>query len=195
MKIETTYIADDGKRFANQEECKEYEKQQKEQKRKAIQQTMCDLDEKIWSHFYPNFKSEDSPSLHTAGIWLRNDIVSVLSDTKIDMEIAKNTILSMINDTKYATDILDHEVKMVFIMKEVEVRRDFLSALKNVKDGSDLTSIIGYSLGDNDIKQLALLHKSNKCRRKIEDLLTACNFHYECGTFANKDYAEFFSVE
>lgn len=35
------------------------------------------------------------------------------------------------------------------------------------------------------------LHKANKCRKKIEDLLTDCNFHYESAKFHNKDYAEF----
>ena len=76
-------------------------------------------------------------------------------------------------------------------MTEDEIREDWESALEQVKNGTDLSSIIGWAFSDEDITELAKLHKNNICREKIEDLLEDCNFHYECGKFANEEYDEF----
>jgi hypothetical protein len=35
------------------------------------------------------------------------------------------------------------------------------------------------------------IHKKNKFRKKIEDLLEDCNFHSECGFLCDKDYEGF----
>jgi len=37
---------------------------------------------------------------------------------------------------------------------------------------------------------LTKLHKSKKFGKKIEDLLTDCNFHYECELMSSKDYSK-----
>lgn len=65
------------------------------------------------------------------------------------------------------------------------------NALKNCKDIHDLSHDIGYGFCLGDIEALATLHKKNKYRKKIEALLTDCNFHYECGKFHNREYEEF----
>ena len=78
---------------------------------------------------------------------------------------------------------------------EDEIREDWETALEQVNCGSDLSSKIGYAFSNEDITELAKLHKNNICREKIEDLLTDCNFHYECSKFANGEYEEFLKEE
>lgn len=82
-----------------------------------------------------------------------------------------------------------------FDMTEEEIREDWKSALEQVEEGSDLSSIIGWAFSDEDITELAKLHKANICRDKIEDLLEDCNFHSECSKFANGEYDEFLKEE
>lgn len=82
-----------------------------------------------------------------------------------------------------------------FNMTEDEVRADWETALEQTNRGTDLSRVIDYGFTKNDITELAKLHKANKFREKIEDLLTDCNFHYECGQFMMGEYEEFFEVE
>lgn len=89
----------------------------------------------------------------------------------------------------------DDEEEETFNMTEDEVRADWETALEQVECGTDLSSVIGWAFSTNDITELAKLHKANKFREKIEDLLTDCNFHYECGQFANGEYDEFLKEE
>ena len=93
----------------------------------------------------------------------------------------------------YAVEDLSDEEE--FDMTEEEIREDWESALEQVENGTDLSSIIGWAFSDEDITELAKLHKANICREKIEDLLEDCNFHYECGKFANEEYDEFLKEE
>ena len=76
-------------------------------------------------------------------------------------------------------------------MNDAIVRSDWEDALKSVKRGSDLSSKISYRLSDEDLSELAKLHKKNKFRKKIEDLLEDINFHQESGDFANKNYDKY----
>ena len=89
-------------------------------------------------------------------------------------------------------DLSDEEE---FDMTEEEIREDWKSALEQVEDGTDLSSIIGWAFSDKDITELAKLHKDNICRDKIEDLLTDCNFHSECSKFVDGEYDEFLKEE
>lgn len=190
MKI--MYISEDGKKFETEKDCRNYEENLKREKIIAIQKTMIELDEKIWKKYYPNDNIEESkPELHVANIWLRNDIVHILVDENIDTIEAQKDILSIIEDTAYHKEILEKYILMDSILKEVKIRKDYKSAFAKVKDGSDIAHEINYTFGKSDLKQLAKLHKSNKCRKKIEDLLTCCNFHYACGKFLKKEYSEF----
>lgn len=47
---------------------------------------------------------------------------------------------------------------------------------------------IGWSFSDEDIKELARLHKENKYREKIECLLVDCNFISEAMDFGTEKY-------
>lgn len=78
------------------------------------------------------------------------------------------------------------------LYRDYEIRADWKTALQNIKHGSDLNSDIGYCLSKEDISNLAEIHRDNRgLRKKIEDLLTSCNFHYESGEFNLKHYDEF----
>lgn len=77
------------------------------------------------------------------------------------------------------------------IQDNVNIRSNFYEALQSVKDGSDLAGRLWYSFSSVDIAHLGELHKSNKCRKKIEALLVYCNFHYVSGEFKKHKYDEF----
>lgn len=77
----------------------------------------------------------------------------------------------------------------------MEIRRDYHTALKKVKVGGELAPLLKWRFSKEDLKKLAALHKANKCRRKIENLLTDCNFHAEVGKFTAGKYEEFLKGE
>ena len=194
MEKRIIYVAYDGKVFESEEKCIEYEEIKKRVVREAIQKTMLDLDAAIWKKYYPNNKNVECPKLHIAGTWLRNDIVTILSDENNDLEKTLKDIWAMIRATKYHSEILTEYVRTEEVLAEVKIRRDFKAAFDNVKYGSDLAHEVGYTLSEYDLKKLALLHKSNKCRKKIESLLTACNYHGDCSKFRKKEYEDFLEV-
>ena len=74
--------------------------------------------------------------------------------------------------------------------KEATIRKDFVAALKAVKKGYDLSSDLRYSLSDDDLMQLAKLHKANRFRKKIEELLKDCTCHEECDLMSSGDYSK-----
>lgn len=187
MKIK--YIADDGTEFASEQTCKEHERILKEKRILVIQQIMCELDQTIWQKYRGSSDMDEVPK-HLASVWLRNDIISVLSDEGIAVEQRLREIIAIINETDYGSEILDL-IKIRDIREEVKIRRDWSNALQKVKSGDKLSRNIGYSLSSVDLKKLALLHQSNRYRKKIEELLTNCNFHHEAGKFANQQYEEF----
>ena len=51
------------------------------------------------------------------------------------------------------------------------------------QDWSALSMDIGWCFTDDDIKELARLHKANQHREKIESLLVDCNFITEACDF------------
>ena len=58
------------------------------------------------------------------------------------------------------------------------------------KLGKDLN----YSFTDDELKELAQLHKTTNKRivkKRIEELLTYCNFHSESGEFHDGNYEQF----
>ena len=187
MKVEKTYIADDGKRFDDENECIKYENELKQKAKNEILQEIKDLDLAIWKKYHPDYKCGDEPELYQASMWLNTDITAIL----IEFPESEDEVISMIKNAKHGNEIIRDYLKLDAIKKEVMIRTDFLSALQSVESGSDLSSNIGYSLSSRDLSELAKLHKSNKCRIKIEELLTSCNFHYECGKFVKEEYDEF----
>ncbi len=119
-------------------------------------------------------------------LWLESDL-KFLCLTHSITEL-KNYVYE---NLPYDKDYIDDNFNWEEIEEDAEVRKDFDFALKNCKRGTELSKVLGYSFSDEDISNLAKLHKENKHRKKIEDLLTDCNFHYESGCFADHQYNEF----
>ena len=72
--------------------------------------------------------------------------------------------------------------------EDIEIRKNWYFYLASVKDGCQLSSKIGWGFWDEDIQELARIHRSGKFQKKIEDLLEDCNFHYEREDFIEGRY-------
>lgn len=79
--------------------------------------------------------------------------------------------------------------------RDAEIRRDWASALRTVKHGEDLSCEIDWAFSTRDIKNLAKLHKANRFRKKIEDLLEDCNFHTEAALMSSHQYDKLLNEE
>ena len=190
MRKEVKYIADDGKEFFDANECLSYEAKEKAKRTKKIQEEMIRLDDELWEKYVGKYEGTAQPTLLTADLWLKNDIAAILMKFENYLVDTKDEIVGEIEKSPYGKEIMEI-LNFDKIMKSVLIRKDFKTALSKVKNGSSLSEKLGYSLSPGDLKELAKLHKSNKCRRKIEELLTDCNFHTECGKFASKQYDEY----
>lgn len=199
MKIVKTFYANDGKKFDDEFECRKYEqmlmekvkkRKEKEQHEVIVLQNVKDLDYNIWKKYHPEYDGKNEPDLNQAIIWLKNDISSIM----VDFPNSENDILNLIKNNEFGNEIITM-IEMNEIRDDVNIRTDFFTALNSVKRGSDLSHRIGYALTPKDLSKLALLHKQNKCRNKIEELLTDCKFHYECCQFENQNYEEFLNIE
>ena len=79
-----------------------------------------------------------------------------------------------------------------FVMREMQIRADFKRAFDLVANGRDLSYKLKFSLGDNDLANLAKLHRDEpEYRQKIFDLLEDCNFHSENAALEGGLYEEF----
>lgn len=199
MKIVKTFYANDGKKFDDEFERRKYEqklmekvkkRKEKEQHEVIVLQNVKDLDYNIWKKYHPEYDAKNEPDLNQAIIWLKNDISSIM----VDFPNSEDDILNLIKNNEFGNEIISM-IEMNEIRDDVNIRTDFLTALNSVKRGFDLSHRIGYALTPKDLSKLALLHKQNKCRNKIEELLTDCNFHYECCQFENQNYEEFLNIE
>lgn len=191
MRKEVTYYAEDNTPFKSESECKKYEEKKKREHITAVQTAMYELDDMFWKKFYPNDTeaSTEGRELHIAYMWLKNDITAILSDESINNKTAEQFIRAELINHRYGTEIMKW-IEHDSIFEAVKIKRDFTTAIENM-DYHDIASTLGYDFSKQDIKNLALLHKAKKNRKKIENLLTTCNFHYECGKFINKEYEEF----
>ena len=87
------------------------------------------------------------------------------------------------------------------MMTGKEIRADFKKALDTVKkssygiwDAGELSEALGFGFSDEDIKNLAILHRDEpEYRGKISDLLQDCNFHTENADFEAGRYEKYIS--
>lgn len=106
-----------------------------------------------------------------------------------DMNATTDEIVAFIRyNSNKAEEILNNWVHIGRCMEDVLIRRDFSSALKRYKDARTIARILHYAFSKDDISALAKLHKGNRYRKKIEELLEDANFHTECGDFASGNY-------
>jgi hypothetical protein len=112
------------------------------------------------------------------------------ADVKLCLKMVKlndsdvETIRKIVEDSKSDLDF-------AACIRNAEIKLDFLTALKSVRNGADISGAIDYNFDTEDLMNLMQLHKSNKCRKKIEDLLENCNYHGESGLLSEKKYDEF----
>lgn len=126
--------------------------------------------------------------MHIAYMWLENDISSSLFKAE-NIETTFDEIYEILKGSPMYDDI-NNIISMHTAYKRATIRKDFATALKKVKNGAALSGVLGWSFSDDDLKNLAKLHKANKFRKKIEELLTDCNFHYECDLMSSGNYSE-----
>lgn len=189
--MRTEYIANDGTRFPDKLECLRYEKEIKEKRKKEIQQEMQEVGEKLWRKYHPEYDGGDEPKLEMAADYLKADICALLCD----FPGSEPDIVAAIQELQHGDDILKWCLDMEQIREKAEIRRDFDSALRSVKHGTELSRILDWSFRKKDISELARLHKKGKHRKKIEELLADCNFYDECGKFKAGEYEEFLKEE
>lgn len=170
--------ADDEITFESEIECREHERKVKQE----ILQNMKDLDLYLCKKYFPELEINAEPELFQASMWLQTDI----SEIMVSFPESKDEIISTIKANPYGDKILQDYLNFDKLERNVEIRNDFLAALKSVKRGSELSGPLDWSFSKRDLTELAKLHKANKCRKKIEDLLTDCNFHYESAKFKRK---------
>lgn len=195
MTITTTYTAEDGTVFDNHFVCVMYEESCKKQRVQQCQETMRNLDNEIWKKYFPE-TTEDMPDapLEQVYLWLKNDILAILAYHD-ELNADPNDIFSMIEASEFGAEILEKYINKDAILDEVSIRRDYATALESVTNGRALSGRIGYAFGKKDLCKLAKLHKENKFREKIEDLLEDCNFHYESSKFSSGEYDEVLKEE
>lgn len=109
-----------------------------------------------------------------------------------DVKKTREELRLIILDTRYSGEAQKEGMKLLnSSWQAVSIRRDWYTAIKFAKKGTDLSARIKWSFFRDDIKKLAMLHKANRGRKKIEALLEDCNFHKECADFATKNYAKY----
>ena len=72
--------------------------------------------------------------------------------------------------------------------RDAEIRSDWAAALAGVDEGEELSMEIGWGFTDEDIKELARLHKNGQYQEKIECLLVDCNFITAACDFGTGQY-------
>ena len=183
--MEIIYRAVDGKEFKNRYDCVEYENELEEKKKEAERQKIKEFYVTLSKDFFPDSDIDVSTlDFRRAISWLESDLKTLCKKHSIE-EVKK-----YVTDGGVYNEVSEY-VDWNEIEEDANIRNNFADALRNCKDGTQLSCKLGFAFSKEDISELAKLHKSNKFRKKIEDLLTDCNFHYECGKFMNKEYDEF----
>ena len=124
---------------------------------------------------------------------LQADIASALERAD-DMQAARDVIDEIIDHTDNPAVVRQY-VSIDAAWRDAEIRRDWASALRAVRHGEDLSRDIDWAFSPRDIKNLAKLHKANRFRKKIEDLLDDCNFHTEAALMSSHQYDKLLNEE
>ena len=148
------------------------------------------LDINLWKHYKPDDTTEyEIPDDYRTLIYIKDDIETIMMNTP--PEQWNHYITDILSESPIYTQLLN-VLELNKIKEIVKIRKNWATALKNVKKGTELSSKIEWRFSDKDLIELATLHKKNKYRRKIEDLLEDCNFHHECGMLNEQKYEELF---
>lgn len=147
------------------------------------------IDHQLLALYMEDMPNNSCPTDSRAFSWLAADMEMILMNTDVTM----SELLDQIRSTKDGNRVLNH-IDIAKINRSVEIRSDFAKALDGVEYGTHLSGALGWGFSQKDIEELAIIHKNDtvgKYREKIEDLLEDCNFHTECGDFADGKYDEY----
>lgn len=159
------------------------------------------IDKAVWEKYIPEnerntdwkYPENQKDNPYYAGMVLGADMEAVFERCDITVEEMKETINQLADDETLA--LLDSNPYNIEHCKDAaDIRKDWAQALRSVKRGTELSYRIDFGFSEVDISELAKLHKKNKFRRKIEDLLTDCNFHTECSDFDDGLYDKYIIV-
>lgn len=135
---------------------------------------------------------EKTPKDSRAFAWLQSDIEYLLVNTELTTNDIKEEIGIYCENVNTDPEDLFIVINFDKAERSAEIRRDFAKALDQVEYGFKLSGDLDYGFSKRDIEKLAILHRDQpKYREKIEDLLEDCNFHTECGDFADGNYGEY----
>ena len=147
---------------------------------------MCNVYKAFSKEFYDTEDidfAKGNPIIHMAA-----DVESVLVKAE-DAEATGARIYSAAVKAGANTEILSEIEKMVDKgKKSAAIRRDWPAAFRKVKNGRDLSRKVGWAFYEDDLRTFIKLHKANKFRKKIEDLLEDCNYHTFGSYLSEKDY-------
>lgn len=155
-------------------------------------------DTEFWKKYKgeSNLSPEDAKALdeqlhRIPDMILESDLDSIFTDAE-DIDAVSEDFVNT-----YIRPETDNEAKKIMrtavtkAYKSATIRRDFATALKGVKKGYELSGPLDYGFTKKDLKALGDLHKRNRFRAKIEDLLEDCNFHTECSLLNSRQYDRF----
>jgi hypothetical protein len=121
-------------------------------------------------------------------IHMEADVEYVLVEAE-DAETTGARIYSTAVKAGATTEILSEVEKMINKgKKSAAIRHDWPAAFRKVKNGYELSGAIGCAFYKDDLRTFIKLHKANKFRKKIEDLLEDCNYHSFCGYLSAREY-------
>lgn len=169
---------------------KAYEEDRVESEQRRMQQYKNTI-YKLWEIYWPEEDNSGYEKLQDLDILqlnmrLESDIKSCLKKTKLSPKHIES-IREIVADGCPDNPNIDFDA----CVEDVRIRLDFASALRKVKNGTELSHKLGWGFAKKDLLNLMELHKKNKFRKKIEDLLEDCNFHSECSLLCSKDYEGF----
>ena len=148
--------------------------------------------EELFNQYLKDVMEYDSDGLTEASLEEYVEIVLEITahaaEKKEVIQDIVDNILSMME--RYGVRIdLDKKIKAA------NARLDFDKALADVNKGYELASILSYGISDDDLTELAKLHKAGKHREKIFELLEDCNFHQKGCDFEDERYDSYIKEE
>ena len=149
--------------------------------------------DRIWNEFHPGDVVYNTPKDARVASWIKADFYSLATEFGISR-------LEEVVEEKTNGSIAASFIKECGQIEQARVaaaiRTHWEEAFDMVEAGRDISTYISYMLSDDDVAHLARLHRDqDKYRDKIEDLLTDCNFHKECGDFADGQYSDYTSCK
>lgn len=146
--------------------------------------------------------------------WLKNDVIYLISLAHSDrekQELLLDEINSWIKENMRAnvySKICMSEFSLEKIKRRLEIQSDWEKAIDDVEECSEeeykgiykvgyIASAMDFSLSEDNLSQLALIHKNapkdSKRRAVIEQLLEDINYHDENSDFSSGNYEKYVS--